>query len=158
MHTLTIKIPLYKITVHVKISNNIEKVINNFSKKKKLESISLKEGDEVYGYAVAIRDCCNYYIFYDINSLTSYYITHEVSHIIDYILEEKDLEKTGEAKAYITGHISENIFDFVLKKGLFVSKYLPKEIKEEIKLDKLDKTEEIKPININEDEKSNRLL
>jgi hypothetical protein len=145
MYSLTIKVPVYKITIHVKIAPEVKKVINTFSKRKKWKEVELKEGEDVHGYAVSATDCVNYYIFYDILSVNSNYITHEISHVIDYILEEKDIERMGEARAYLTGHISEKIFDFVLKKGIFISKYLPKK-------------EESKPINITEDEKPDGLL
>lgn len=145
MYSLTIKVPVYKITIHVKIAPEIRKVINTFSKRKKWKELALQEGEDVHGYAVSANDCINYYIFYDSLSVNSNYITHEISHVIDFILEEKDIERTGEARAYLTGHISEKIFDYVLKKGIFISKYLPKK-------------EEVKPIKIEEDEKPGGLL
>jgi hypothetical protein len=145
MYSLIIKIPVYKITIHVKIAPEIDKVINSFAKKKKWKEVELKEGEQVHGYAVSANDCINYYIFYDTLSVTSNYITHEVSHVIDYILEEKDIERVGEARAYLTGHISEKIFDFVLRKKILISKYLPK-------------NEESKPIKIEKDENQSGLL
>jgi ribosome maturation protein Sdo1 len=145
MYSLTIKIPLYKVTIYVKIAPDIKKVINNFCKKKKWKDIELKEDEDVYGYAVSSTTAeGNYFIFYDEKHTTFNYLTHEVSHVVDYILEEKEIETTGEARAYLTGHISEKIFDFVLKKGLLISKYLPKQ--------------EPKPINVEKDEKPGELL
>ncbi len=40
------------------------------------------------------------------------------------IFEDKDIELTGEARSYLTAYITETIFDYVIKKGLFQSKYL----------------------------------
>jgi len=145
MYSLTIKVPVYKITIHVKFAPDVKKVINTFAKRKRWKEVELKEGEDVHGYAISANDCINYYIFYNLSSTNSNYITHEVSHIIDYILGEKDIEREGEARAYLTGHISEKIFDFVLKKGIFISKYLPKK-------------EEVKPIKKEEDEKPDGLL
>lgn len=144
MDNLVIKIPLYKITIYVKIAPDIQKVINKFSVKKKWKEVELDKDEEVYGYAVSANDGIHYYIFYDTTSVTSNYITHEVSHAVDFILEDKDIQTVGEARAYLTGHISEKIFDFVLKKGLLISKYLPKK--------------ELKPINKTEDEEPSGLL
>lgn len=144
MYSLTIKIPVYKITIHVKIAPEIDKIINSLAKRKKWQEVELKQGEEVHGYAVAANDCINYYIFYDVLSVTSNYLTHEISHVVDYILDERSMENEAEARAYLTGHISEKIFDFVLKKNLLISKYLPKK--------------EVKPINEIEDEKSSGLL
>ena len=117
MHTLTIKIPVYNAVIHVKIAPEIGKVINEYGKKKKAKEIKLEEGEEVHGLAVTLEDAKNYIVFYDILSVTSNYIAHEISHIVDFIVTEKQMEATGEARAYLTGHISEKIFDFVLRKG-----------------------------------------
>lgn len=145
MYNLTIKIPLYKITIYVKIAPEVKKVINIFSKKKKWKDVELKEGEDVHGYAVSADDGINYWIFYDLDSVTSNYITHEISHIVDLVLGDKEIETIGEARAYLTGHISEKIFDYVLRKNLLLSRYIPKKI-------------DSKPINSEQDEKPGGLL
>jgi len=82
--------------------------------------------DSIYGYAVSPETLKSYYIFYDINSLTFNYISHEIAHMVDFILEERGIELTGETRAYTTGYLSEQIFSFVLKNKLLVNKWLPK--------------------------------
>jgi hypothetical protein len=144
MYSLKIDVPIYKTTVHVKIAPEIKKVINKFAKRTK-QDIAIPDDKDVHGYAVGMDNSDNYYIFYDVLSLNANIITHEVSHIIDFILEEKQVEMTGEARAYLTGFINEKIFDYVLKKGLFLNKYLPKK-------------EEVKPIKTEQDEKPSGLL
>jgi hypothetical protein len=135
MFKLTIKVPIYKANVYVTIAPEIHKVINTFVKKKKWDTLILAEGDEFHGMAITANNTTDYYIFYDILSTNANYINHEISHLIDDILKERGVETIGEARAYLTGFISEKIFDFLLKKGIFISKYLPKkeESKPEIK-------------------------
>jgi hypothetical protein len=125
MYKLEIKIPIYQCTVHVMIDAEIEKVINRYVKKYKWDiQTAIKEGEQVHGYAVSNGDVKNYYIFYSVDSLTVNYIAHEIAHLIDYILEEKEIELIGETRAYLTGYISEKIFDFIIKKKLLISKWL----------------------------------
>jgi len=138
MHKLNIKIPIYNCTVHVIIDEGIEKVINRYIKKHKIcEDLIIPEGDEVHGYVLTKRDVTNYFVFYSIKSLTVTYLTHEISHVVDDILQEKNIEQNGEARCYLTGYISQQIFDFVIRKNIFINKYFPKveEIKPKIKED-----------------------
>lgn len=124
MNKLSIKISVYNCSVHLIISDDIEKVINQYVKKKKwLKEIAIEADNEVHGYAVTSGDTTNYYLFYSTQSLSITYITHEISHIVDYIFEEKELEKNGEARAYLTGYISEKVFDLILKKQLLLNKW-----------------------------------
>lgn len=129
MYSLTIKVPVYKIAVHVRFAPEIHKTINSFAKRKSWKDIAIAEGAEVHGLAVSTRNCTDYYIFYDTESVTVNYLIHEISHVIDYIFDEKEIEGEGEARAYLIGHISEKIFDYVLKKDLLINKYIPKKEK-----------------------------
>lgn len=124
MYKLNVKIPIYNCTVHVIIDENIEKVINRYIKKHKLnKELLIAEGDEVHGYVISKHDVTNYYVFYAVKSLTVTYLTHEISHVVDDILTEKGIEQNGEARCYLTGYISQQIFDFVMRKELFINKW-----------------------------------
>lgn len=124
MYKLDIKISVYDCTVKVIISKDIEKVINRYGKKLKWD----KQEDNVHGLAISQEDMKNYYIFYSEDSLTANFLVHEITHLVDFILEERAIEKEGEAKAYLTGFIAEKIFDFVLKKSLFINKWYKPQI------------------------------
>jgi hypothetical protein len=132
MYKFSIKIPIYKCTCHVIISKDISDVINKYVKKKKWNAdYAIKTGEDVHGYAVTDGTTTDYYIFYSLESLTANYIAHEISHLIDFIFEEKDIERHGEARAYLTGYISEKIFDYVLKKQIFINKWYKPLVKEQ---------------------------
>lgn len=120
---MTIKIPLYELEIVVIVSDKIEEVINKRIKLKKWSSIDKVEG-KVYGYAVSPGNLKDYCIFYRKENLGVNTITHEVSHITDFILSERGVEDSGEAKAYLNGYINEKIFDFLFKNKLLTNKYL----------------------------------
>lgn len=120
----SIKIPIYNCTCHVIISSDIEKIINKYIKLKKWDSSwKIEEDCEVHGYTISPGNTRDYYLFYSLESLSVTYLTHEISHIIDAIFSEKGIESEGEARAYLTGFISEKVFDFVLKKRLLINKW-----------------------------------
>lgn len=120
MFKLQVNIPLYNFKCNIIIADEIEKVIARYMKRLKVE---FKDDEEYDGYAVFTPQA-KYYIFYAIHSLTPNTIVHEISHIVDYIIEHKDIERTGEARSYLTGYISEKVFNFVLKNKLLISPYL----------------------------------
>jgi hypothetical protein len=139
MYKLEIKIPLYDCICTIIISKDIEKVINRYVKRKKWHKDYLVD-DHTYlhGYAVSPENMTEYAIFYKDSSLTVNTVVHEITHMVDFILEERSIENEAEAKAYLTGHISEKVFDFIFKKNLLINKWY-------------------KPV-ISNDEKPNRLL
>lgn len=127
MNRIKIKIPIYNCTCHVLIGDEIEKTINNYVKKHKwpIENY-IEHGKQVHGYVPDIDDIENYYIFYNKDSLTINIIAHEISHVVENIFNEKGIEANGEARSYLTGYITESIVDYVIKKDLFINKYLKK--------------------------------
>lgn len=129
MYKLDIKIPIYGCTCKIIISKDIEKVINKYAKKKKWDKDAyIKDGAQVHGYAVSNENLTEYYVFYSSESATVNYLIHEISHLVDYILGERDIEDKGEAKAYLIGYISEKVFDFVFKKSLLINKWYKPQI------------------------------
>jgi hypothetical protein len=40
------------------------------------------------------------------------------------VIEDKDLERVGEGRAYLNGYINEKIFDFLIKEHLLINKHL----------------------------------
>ena len=79
-------------------------------------------------------DMKNYYVFYSLDSLNANIIVHEITHLVDFILEERAIENEGEAKAYLTGYISEKVFDYVLKRNLLINKWYKPQIIENQKI------------------------
>lgn len=113
MNKFKINIPIYDVTCLIIVGNDISNVIRNMGKKRKWgKGLLLGEEDNVHGYAVPIGDLKNYIIFYAQDELTPNLISHEISHLVDFILGEKGIELTGEGRAYLTGHISEKVYEY----------------------------------------------
>lgn len=122
MYKLSIKVPVYQFNCIVIISSDIEKIIDSYFRKYKIDDGM--DDLEVHGLAVKTNTVHEYLLFYSIDSTTSNVISHEISHLIDYVFEDRKIEKNGdEARAYLTGYITEKIFDFVLKNNLLISKW-----------------------------------
>lgn len=124
MYKLVIKIPVYQFNCVVVIAPNIEEVIDKYFKKYKIDD-KMEEGVELHGLAVKTNTVHDYILFYSIDSTTVNLISHEISHLIDYVLEDRKIEKNAdEVRAYLTGYITESIFNFVLKNKLLINKWL----------------------------------
>jgi hypothetical protein len=119
MYKFEIKVPIYNCTCKIIIDNDIVKTINNYGKRNKWD----KHDYNVHGLAVNPGDMQEYYIFYAIDSLNVNTIVHEITHLVDYILEDRAIENEGEAKAYLTGYISEKVFDYILRRNLLINKW-----------------------------------
>lgn len=123
-HKIIIPLEIYQLRAIVIIDKDIRKKINSYSKREKWE-FKIEDDHDLHGMAINPGNFHTYYVFYSEESLTSNIITHEVSHLLDYILEDKEVND-GEARAYLTGHINEKIFDYVIKHKLLVSKWILK--------------------------------
>lgn len=119
-----IPIEIYKLKCIVIIDKDIRKKINSYSKREKWE-INIPDDHDLDGMAINPYNFTSYYLFLSEDSLNVNIITHEVSHLVDYILEDKDVND-GEARAFLSGFINEKIFDYVIKHKLLVSKWILK--------------------------------
>jgi hypothetical protein len=138
MNRLTIQVPVYQFKCVVVIDKEIETRINAFVKRHKWsEDHLIKDGDQVHGYALNPGLVHTYYIFYSEESVTPNILTHEVSHLVDYVMGDKGMADS-ETRAYLSGFINEKIFDYVLKNKLLINKWLTKE---KLNKDLLEKTD-----------------
>lgn len=120
-HKLTVRVPVYNFDCEVVFADEIETHINLLRKKQKLEPM---EG-LVHGYAIGGNDVHKYYLFYGISGLSINTLAHEISHLIDFVLTDRGVDPpTGEPRAYLTGHVTEKIFEFVLKKDIPIKEWL----------------------------------
>jgi len=122
MLRLVIPIEVYQLKCIVIIDKDIRKKINSYSKREKWE-FNIEDDHDLHGMAINPNNFHTYYVFFSEESLNVNIITHEISHLVDYILEDKDVND-GEARAFLSGFINEKIFDYVIKKKLFVNKHV----------------------------------
>jgi hypothetical protein len=130
MYKFEIKVPIYNCTCKVIIDKDIVKTINRYGKRYKWD----KHDYNVHGLALSQGDMKTYYIFYSLDSLNINILIHEITHLVDFILEERAIENEGEAKAYLTGYISEKVFDFIFKKHLLINRWYKPQVQENQKI------------------------
>jgi hypothetical protein len=119
-YQFTIKLPIYELNCKVIIAKDIDKHVNK---------LLFKQGDDptedgIDGYTTHNPDATIYYIFYNLDVLTTNLIAHEASHLVDFILENKGIELVGETRAYIMGYIMEQILKYVHKKRILKDKWI----------------------------------
>jgi len=127
MYKFKLSIPVYDATITFIIDDEIEKVVNKYVKRLKWDdNVLIGEDETIHGYAVDTPSN-GYYIFYKKKSLTANCIVHEISHLVDFILEFRGIELVGESRSYLMGHITDKFFDFIIKNDLLVNKWLKKQ-------------------------------
>jgi hypothetical protein len=120
-HKLTISVPVYDFTCEITFASEIEVAINKVRKKQSLEPI---EGT-VHGYAFGTNSVHKYYLFYSLQNLSVNTLVHEISHLIDFVFTDREIDPpTGETRAYLTGHVTSKIFEFVYKKDIKTTEWL----------------------------------
>jgi hypothetical protein len=115
MYKLTFKVPIYEFGCEVIFTDDILVEINKLHKKKKIEPLD----SPVYGYAIHGVFNDKYHLFYRLKDVNINTLSHEISHLIDFVFEDRGIEPaTGEPRAYLTGYITEKIYDFVCRKQI----------------------------------------
>jgi hypothetical protein len=109
MHKL--KLDIYECTIYLHIVNTNKDVSILTKEIIKKHKLKYKIVEEAWGYTV--RTLCKYYMILSRESLKDYntYL-HELSHLIDSILEDRNI-KDGEARAYLQGHIGNHFLNII---------------------------------------------
>lgn len=116
----TIKVPVYNFDCTIVISDDLSNVIQKEHKRQKLAPF---EGS-VHGYAMGTNTAHKYLLFYAMESLCPNIVCHEVSHLVDYVFADRSDDPIfGEPRAYLTGYISEEIFNFIENKKIPLRKW-----------------------------------
>jgi hypothetical protein len=102
-------VPIYNCIVNIIISDDLRSSINSCYKKYKQKKI--KKKDTPGALCFSPDDCSHtYYLFFDKDTIDINYINHEKSHLVEFILEERDIKARDEVRAYLDGFISEKSF------------------------------------------------
>lgn len=125
---LKISIPIYDCYCNVIVTENINLAIKKTIKTRKwcYETLNLKEDSEYYGLCINPGNMKEYLLYLCSEELYISTISHEISHIIDYIIGDRGIENNGEARAYLTGYLTDKILSSLAKKDLLKDKYLIK--------------------------------
>jgi len=111
----TLDIPVYECKLHIFIAPNIDRVIKSTMKKL---GLPYEDGRPVFGFA--LTRFTDYYLFLHSTNLTYNTVAHELRHIVDYILEDREFEvySEKEAAAYLSGYLFEEVMHLIIKKNI----------------------------------------
>jgi len=94
--------------------------------KKKIKTLLKKRNEQMHDYdgdAAAVTFClknADYFIIIKDKYITNYYISHEILHVTEHILNDSSI-KDEETKAYIVGYITEKIYNFLISKNIKIA-------------------------------------
>lgn len=111
----TLSLPMYNCKVYFMVTSELSNEVNKLYKKNKLPEMFV---DEAEGVMVSFN-IDSYYVIIEDKCLTYNTIAHEVHHLITRISEDRGIEDE-EAEAWLSGHLSEEIYKFLDKKKIAV--------------------------------------
>ena len=112
----TINLPMYNCKVYFVVTDNLKDEVNKLYRKNKLPPLF---GEEAEGVMVSFN-IDNYYVIIDNDCVSHNTLAHEVHHLITRISEDRGIEDE-EAEAWLSGHLSEEIYKFLDKKKIVVN-------------------------------------
>ncbi len=115
------KIDVFDCEVFIHVSDHIKRVADyQFRKHKfpKEEFITTPFSGYFVNFRIASID--QYHLFFDLKDLSVDVVNHEKSHLVDYVLQDRDIKADDEVRAYLDGYISHKLDLFFRKKQLKV--------------------------------------
>lgn len=109
------KLQMYNCVANILISTDLSKEVARLYKKNKI-----KLDFEVIAEGIVFApDISTYYLIIDTHYLSHNTIAHEVYHLVTRITEDRGIIDE-ETQAWLAGHLSEIIYDFVKKNNLVI--------------------------------------
>lgn len=109
-------IDVYNCDVYIIISNNLRRCINN--RLRKQESKDSIDFDPSGYFLRCGDDVSNYYLFYDSAYLNHRTINHEKSHLLDYVLQDREIPAIDEVRSYLDGFVSRKLNAFFQRRKI----------------------------------------
>jgi len=109
----TIKLPTYSCALVVSVVDNVKEEANRIYKKHKIAEMLDTEAEGAL-LPISIK---KYYLLFQKEFLSYNTIAHEVFHAAIRVTEDRDV-KDEEAQAWLTGHVTAEIYKFLEKKDL----------------------------------------
>ena len=110
-----IKLPTYNCSIELIITDNIQRVANSIYQKNNIKD---RLDYEVEGVVLTL-DIDKYYLIFSPQYLSHNTIAHEIYHAVVRVTEERDVVDE-EAQAWLSGHITSEVYKFIIKKGIKV--------------------------------------
>lgn len=112
-----LKLPTYNCNLIIIITDSLKKEVNSIYKRLKHKEIFDEEAEGI----LLTLDIDNYYLIYDTQYLSHNTIAHEVYHAVVKVTEDRDIVDE-ESQAWLAGYLTEEVYKFIIKKGLNVVK------------------------------------
>lgn len=119
-----IRVPLYGINIHLIVDDEVNKQVVKYIKRYKWNIPTSDYSKPCIEGLQITHNNSTYYIFIEKKYCSINTISHEIRHVIQSAFRNKCIEEETEAEAYLTGHVTECIFDFLLSKKLLINKYI----------------------------------
>jgi hypothetical protein len=107
------KIDVYDCFVYIICTDKMKASINRCCKKYDKEDKGIDYEPDGFFFRPE-ESIHSYYIWFDIKNITTNTVSHEKSHLIDAILQDRKIRPNGEQRAYLEGYVSEK-FDAFFK-------------------------------------------
>lgn len=111
-----LRVGVYSCSVHIVITDDISAFVKDLDAQ--FGGATSVDGSEGFMFTPDMR---TYYVVFDEQYLSHNTISHEVFHLTCAICEDRDVVEE-EARAWLSGFLSENIYKFIEKKNLVIKK------------------------------------
>ena len=112
------KIDVYNCVVYICYADSEESFLRSinyyFRKHDEEKELTCSKG---YAFSPSSSDT-EYYLFFHKKDLSVEILNHEKSHIVDFILEDRNIQTTDEARSYLDGFISHKLTLFFTSHGI----------------------------------------
>jgi hypothetical protein len=114
--TKKIDFPTYNCKLSIQIVDNVKQSVTKLYKKYK---IKMEDNEEEFEGCVVSPDFTVYHLFLGKDYVTHNTIAHEIFHVAKAITEDRGIMEE-EAQAWLTGHITGELYKFLEKKKIEV--------------------------------------
>ena len=104
-------VPIYECGVTITISDRVKDCLNAYYRKHDLEL----EKFNFEGLVWRPEGVADYYVFFDLENLGINTFNHEKSHLVEWILKDRNISAQNEVRSYLDGYISKRMNDFFQK-------------------------------------------
>lgn len=115
-------IDVYSCTIFVTIASDTMRSINYYHRKLGYNDLT----EPVSGYFLPDTNTVKrYYLFFDEEDLSVNVVNHEKSHLVERILEDREIKSKDEVRSYLDGCVSEKLHEFFKKRNIKLPTKMP---------------------------------
>lgn len=103
-------VKMYSCYVHINVCDNILRSINSYLKRWNEKPLLIEP--DAYCVSGSGKHESHYYLFFNRKTIGVNAINHEKSHLVDFILQDREIATHDEPRAYFDGFVSEKLDAF----------------------------------------------